>query len=291
LEGQDGDLRWAVEAEGKAHGADAAIDVELHLIELVGTLGIFFAHGGQNKRSQEGEPDLAAVGVAGEHEVDEGSARVLDDGIGVIGLMGEQDHRGVGFGWDGEIEVGVAGAGVFQAAEPKTGAVLLYSDVLVDQDGGAGAAESVDDHGSTDGDIVIAKDGVTERRGEGCDDLGAAMGGVPAGDEGERAVGDEVSGEQDKVGGKCVHLADDVFEKVGFGVLIKVDVAELHDAVAVEGAGQVGDGDGTVDDVDLVAGNLAGVEGHSCSDSTGADEEVASGKARRLIGLRTGHRP
>ena len=51
LEGQNGDLRWAVEAEGKAHGADATVDVELHLVELIWALGVLFAHRGQDKRA------------------------------------------------------------------------------------------------------------------------------------------------------------------------------------------------------------------------------------------------
>ena len=109
--------------------------------------------------------------------------------------------------------------------------------------------------------------------------------------EGERTVGDEVSGEQDQVGGETVNDANDVLKEVEFGVLVEVYIADLDDAIAVEGAGQVGDWDGTMNDVDLMAGDFACVEGHACCDGSGADEKVASGKARRLIGLRTGHKP
>src|ERR1700722_6532471 len=136
---------------------------------------------------------------------------------------------------------------------------------------------------------MVAKDGVAEGSGERGDDLCAAMGRVVAGYEGKGAVGDEVPCEQNEIGCKGVDHADDVFKEVGFGVLVEMNVAELHDAIAMEGAGQVRDGDGAMNDVDLVAGNLACVEGHACRDGTGSDEEVASSKTRRLIGLRTGH--
>ena len=79
------------------------------------------------------------------------------------------------------------------------------------------------------------------------------------------AVGDEVAGEQDEVGGEGVDVADDAFEEEGFGVLVEVDVAELDDAVAVEGGGKICDGDGPVDDVDFVASDLAGVESQTAA--------------------------
>ena len=75
--------------------------------------------------------------------------------------------------------------------------------------------------------------------------------GVFAGDEGERAVCDEVAGEEDEVGGEGVDLVDDALEEEGLGVLVEVDVAELDDAVAVEGVGQIVDGDGAMDDVEF----------------------------------------
>ena len=128
LEGDDGDLRWAVEAEGQAYGADAAVDVELHLVEAEVAFGILLAHGREDERAEEGEADLAAVGVAGEHEVDERAAGVGDDVVGVVGLVGHEDDGAVGFGGDGEVEVGVAGAGVVDAAEPEAGAVAFDGD-------------------------------------------------------------------------------------------------------------------------------------------------------------------
>ncbi len=106
---------------------------------------------------------------------------------------------------------------------------------------------------------MIAEDGVAGS-GEGGEEFGAATDGVAAGDEGERAVGDEVAGEKDEVGGEVVDLADDAFEEERLGVFVEVDVADLDDAVAVEGGGEIADADGAVDDVKLVACDLAGIK-------------------------------
>jgi hypothetical protein len=95
----------------------------------------------------------------------------------------------------------------------------------------------MDDHSCVDGDVVIAEDGVAQGSGEVGDDLGAAVGRVPARDEGDGAVGDEVSREEDEIGGEGVDLGHDVFEEVGLGVLVEVDIADLDDAEAVEGRG------------------------------------------------------
>ena len=68
------DLRWAVEAEGNAHGADAAVDVELHAGRSGRGPRRTSCPWGEDERADEGEADLAAVGVAGEHQVDERAA-------------------------------------------------------------------------------------------------------------------------------------------------------------------------------------------------------------------------
>ncbi len=112
-----------------------------------------------------------------------------------------------------------------------------------------------------------------------------------AGYEGDRAVSDEVSGKEHEVGIQGVDLADDPLEEEGLCVLVEMDVTELNDAVAVEGGGEISDGDGSVDDVHFVACNLPSVKGQSRGGSSGAYKKVASSKARRLNGLRAGHSP
>jgi hypothetical protein len=196
---------------------------------------------------------------------------MFDDSVGVVGLMGEKDDRGIGLGRDSKVEVRVAGARVFEATDPNTGAVFLNGDVFIDQDGGALAGESVDDHRCTYGDVVVAQDGIAEGSREPGDDLGAAVGSVVACDEGESPASDEVPGKQNQVGGEGIDFGDDVLKEVRLGVFVEMDVADLHDAIAVEGAGQIGDGDGAVDDVDLMAADLACVEGHPCGYSASAN--------------------
>jgi hypothetical protein len=98
LKRQDRNLRRAIEAEGKTYCADAAVDVELHIIEAVVSFRIFFAHWRQNERPQKGKPYLAAVGVSGEHEIDKMASGMGSDVIGVVGFMCHEDYRSIGFG-------------------------------------------------------------------------------------------------------------------------------------------------------------------------------------------------
>ena len=67
----------------------------------------------------------------------------------------------------------------------------------------------------------------------------AAVGCVSSRNEGDGSVSDEVTRKEDEIGCEAVDLVDDVFEEVGLGVLVEVDVTDLNDAVAVEGRGQV----------------------------------------------------
>ena len=56
-----------------------------------------------------------------------------------------------------------------------------------------------------------------------------------------------------------VDVMDDALEEVRFGELVEVNVADLDDAVTVEGGGQVGNGNGAGVEADFVAGDLTGV--------------------------------
>jgi len=252
------------------------------VVQAVEAFRVLLAHGGQDERAEEGQPDLSAVRVAGEHNVDERTARVGEDIVGVIGLVRHEDDRAVGFGGNGEIEVGMAGAGVVDAAEPEAVAHAFDGEILIDQDRSAIGEEGCSHHGSVEGNVVVAEDAVTQGSGEVGENLGAAMEGVAAGDEGEGAVCDEVAGEKNEIGTEGIDLLYDAFKEKGFGVLVEVDVAELDDAIAMEGRGQIVDGDGALDDVEFVTGELAGVERQSGGCHTCADEEVSAGKLRRL---------
>ena len=75
---------------------------------------------------------------------------------------------------------------------------------------------------------------------------------------------------------------DDALKEEGFRVLVEVDVADLDDAIAMEGRGQILDRDGALDDVNLVACNLAGIECESCGCGPSTYEEVAASKSWML---------
>ena len=110
-----------------------------------------------------------------------------------------------------------------------------------------------------------------------------------AGYETKGSVSDKVPRKENEVGGEGVDLVDDALEEERFGVLVEVDVADLDDAISVEGGGQVRDGDRALDYVDLVACNLPGVKGETGGGGAGANKEVASGEAGRLGRGEAGH--
>jgi len=233
--------------------------------------------GGRRRAPTRGEADLAAVGVAGEHEIDKRSATVAEDVVDVVWLVRHEDDGAVWLFRDGAIEPGDFGAGVVDAAEPEALAAALDGDVAVDENGDAVGGESVGDDGGADDGVVVAEDGIAQRAGEVAEDLAAAVGFALAEAEGQRAAADEVSGEDDHVGGERVDMVDDAFHKARFGELVEVDVADLCDAEAVKGLRQIAEGDGAVDDVDLVAGDLAGVEGEGGCGGSCAEKESAAG--------------
>ncbi len=62
-------VKWVSSAgqfsrKGQAHRANAAVDVELQVLDLELALDIFLTHGRKDQRAEDGEAYLAAVGVA-----------------------------------------------------------------------------------------------------------------------------------------------------------------------------------------------------------------------------------
>lgn len=200
MQGMDRNLGHAVEAKGKANRAYAAVDIELHVAEAEVSHDVLLAHGRKDERTVEGYAYLSAVGVAREHEIDKFAAWVFDNGVRVIGFVNHQDDRTVRFLRDGEIEIRVAGAGVVCPTQPDAGALALDGNVLIDEDGNIFGFERIDNQRCADGNVVIAEDGVGLRCLESREYLGGAVRSVTAGDEGKRTAGNEVSGNEDKVG-------------------------------------------------------------------------------------------
>lgn len=283
LEGEVGEFGGAVEAEGDADGADASVDVELHVAEFVEAFDVLLAHGRENEGADVGDADLAAMGVAGEHDVDERKAGVLDDVIDVVGLVTHEDDGRAGIGGDGEVEVWLAGTGVVGAGDPEDVFSAFEGGVAVDEDGCAVCFEGIDDVIGTDGDVVVAEDAEALGSLEGGEDFGGEAGGVPGDGVGTGAAGDEVTGDEDEVGVEIVDLMDHAFEEEGFGELFEVNIAHLDDAEALEAVGEIADGEGLLGDFELVAGVGAGVEGKAEAGGGGTCDEAA---ARHGAGLR-----
>lgn len=252
-EGEVGEFGGAVEAEGEAYCADASIDVELHVVEVKDSFDVLLAHGREDQRADVGEADLAAVGVAGEHEVDEREAGMPDDPVDIIRLMAHEEDGCVGPGGDGVVEVGSAGAGVVGATQPEDVVTAFNGGVAVDEDGGSVGLEGANDVLGTDADVVVAEDAEALRRFECGEDLGCGSCGLPGDGVGPGSTADEVSGDEDEVGLEGIDLGDHAFEEVGLGELLEVDIAHLDDAEALKGVGEIADGDGAVRDLEFVA--------------------------------------
>ena len=246
------------------------------MIEVKGSLNVLLAHRRKDEGADNGEADLAAVGVAGEHEIDEGEAGVLDDLVDVVGLVAHEQDGGLGVGGDGESEVGGVGPGVVGAAEPEEVAAALEGVVAVDEDGGAVGFERWDDVAGADDDVVVAKD--AEALGfEGGEDLGADAGSFIGHGELAGTAADVVACDEDEVGVEGVDLGHDALEEEGFGELLEVDVRDLDDAEVEEAVGEVADGDGEVIDFEFVACVRTGVRGEADASSRGSRQKGPAG--------------
>ena len=104
---------------------------------------------------------------------------------------------------------------------------------------------------------MIAQDGEALGAGKRAENLSAAVGRVGGGDECERAACDEIAGEEDEIRGESVYFVDDVLEKERLGELVEMNVAELDDAIAVEGIGKILDADGLMDRFEIMTRKLA----------------------------------
>jgi hypothetical protein len=267
------------------------------VVEVEEAFDVLLAHGWEDERAGEGESDLAAVGVAGEHDIDEGEAGMLHDMVGEVGFVAHEDAWlvDVDVGRDGEIEVGVAGAGVVGAGEPKEITAAFEGDVAVDEDGGAVGFQGRDDVVGADVDVVIAEDAEALRGFELGENFGTNAGSVPGDGKLAGAAADVVAGDEDDFGFEAVDLFDNAFEEEGLGVLLEVDVRDLDEAETDEGVGEVADGELANVEVKLMAGVGAGVGGEADASGGCAREEGAAsdrGLLRMSVSVEAaGHNP
>jgi hypothetical protein len=80
-------LRRAVEADGDADGAKAAIHIELQIPKTKPALDILAAQRRKSQRADEWHPDLAAVGVTGEHERERLTRSTPQQIVDVVGCV------------------------------------------------------------------------------------------------------------------------------------------------------------------------------------------------------------
>ena len=251
------------------------------MVKTEHAFNVLLAHGWEDEGAEVRQADLAAVGVAGKHEVDEREAGVKDYVLDVVGLMAHEDDRGAGVGGDGEVEVGGTGPGVVGTAEPEEIATALDGEVAVDEDRGSVGFERRDDVVSAYVDVVIAQDAEALGSGEGGEDFCGDAGAAPGDGEGKGAAADEIAGNQDEVRGEAVDLVDHVLEEVRFGELLEMEVAHLNDAEVFEAGGEIADGEGEAGDFELVTGVGARVNAYAeACGCEGSPEEAAAGETK-----------
>ena len=150
-----------------------------------------------------------------------------------------------------------------------------------------------DDAGADDG-VVVAEDAKAEGAGKGAED-GCAAGGGGEGDvDWHGAAAGEIAGDEQEVGFERVDFVEDAAEKEVLGVLLEVNVRDLDEAEAVEGRRKMAQGEGALNDLELVPGPLVGVKGNGGNRGEGTGDKGAAGeqgRCSRLIKLgNAGHR-
>ncbi len=255
LEGQDRNFGTNPEADAQTE-ADPLVDVEDGVVDLVEAGGETASLGAQRKAAQAREVDLAAVGVAGKHQIAAAAVQVLN-GRGIVG----QQHARHGGGQIGKSLVQVADAApevldpgqvqVLTATRQNLGLIVEHPDALGFEGVGNRPVEmamAADAQGVADGKIMIAQDGVDAVRGL-----------QPAENPGDlldvaKTLVDEIACENDDIGALGQGEIDGLGE-IGRGDLAAaVKIGHLHDAEAVEQGRQIGNGDEVL--VELQPGGL-----------------------------------
>lgn len=167
--------------------------------------------------------DLAAVGVAGELEVEapeggfvDGGAVLEEDGELTPGAGG-QGLGFVGFG----VSVEAVSGGVVDADEAES---VREADALATDDAESGGFEEGDAVADSGVELMIAEDGVFAESGADSGDVGGE------GFEMVEGAVDEVAGADDEVGVGLFDEVEDAMEGAAAGEEAEVEVGDLKDA-------------------------------------------------------------
>ena len=148
-----------VKAERHTDCANTAIDIKLHVAELELTSDILPSHGWEDKRPQSGQANLAAMGVPGEHQVDQRKSGMPDDGICVVRFVDHQDDRSTGIRWNSDVEIRYPIGRIVGSSDIESVVATFEREEAVNEDRGAVGFERLDDTLRSYGNIVIAEDG------------------------------------------------------------------------------------------------------------------------------------
>ena len=266
------------------------------MVDLKVALDILPSHGGKHQRTDERKTELAAVGVAGEHEVDQGKTRVVLKDVDVVGFVDQKDDRRAGFLGDGQVWVRGARAGVVRAGDVETLHVAFEGKVAVNQHGRAVGFELMDDQVGIDTDVMVAEHGDALRAFEAGEDLGGAAGSANGDAFWAGPTTDEVAGQQHHLRLKGVGAVDDLFEIARLCELFQVNVGDLGEPHAHKRVREITDGEGAVGDFDLVTTVGAGIETNAQGGCAGTGEkgptrQIGDGVCGRWREFGDGHRP
>ena len=181
--------------------------------------------------SEEGQAHLAAVGVAGEHEV---HAAMGQDVIGVIRLMREQNH-GLGrhrLARDGSVQIGDILERTACTGQPEPAAAALEGKIAVDKRGDPVELERIDHHGPANQRVMIAKRGEAMRALDTAENFRARIAEARTDVTRQWSVSHEVSGQDNNIGLERVDAADDLADEIGLGDAVGTSVGVVSSTIA-----------------------------------------------------------
>jgi len=176
-ESDEGDFGRAIEAEGKADGADAAVNVKEQIVDAKPALNVLFAERRKDEGTEDGKANLAAMRVAGEHEANGFAGGMAEEIVGPVGRVAKKDYGltgeiADGFG-DGFVGVGNALERIVEAGKPKPGAGAFDGDAGVVEHRNVVGDERLNDLATAELDVVVAENSIAKWTFEAIEYVGA----------------------------------------------------------------------------------------------------------------------